>query len=251
MVYKWNVTLPKLTGRKKRKAYIYLPDDYEQHPEKRYPVLYMFDGHNVFFDYDATYGKSWGMNAYMTKTRTEMIIVAVECNHVGNGRLCEYSPFSHGDSSLGKVDGRGKLYMDWLTGYLKPFIDKRVRTLPEREHTWIGGSSMGGLMALYGVAEYNHVFGRAACLSPSLWIYLEKVMAFLEKAELYEDTVIYMDYGSGEIANHDRNSEALLKVSQHLLRRKVNLTFRIVPGGSHCEASWEKQIPIFMRCLGM
>ena len=65
MVKKWNVTIPKLSGDKERLAYIWLPDDYEANPEKRYPVMYMFDGHNVFFDEDATYGKSWGMAQYI------------------------------------------------------------------------------------------------------------------------------------------------------------------------------------------
>ena len=60
MVKKWNVTIPRLTGREKRRAYIYLPNSYRYHTERRYPVLYMFDGHNVFFDEDATYGKCWG-----------------------------------------------------------------------------------------------------------------------------------------------------------------------------------------------
>ena len=55
MVKKWPVTIPKLTGEKTRRAYIYLPDSYEKQPEKRYPVMYMFDGHNVFFDSDATF----------------------------------------------------------------------------------------------------------------------------------------------------------------------------------------------------
>ena len=65
MVYKWNVTIPKLSGDTPRRAYIWLPEDYEQNPDKRYPVMYMFDGHNVFFDSDATFGKSWGMAKYM------------------------------------------------------------------------------------------------------------------------------------------------------------------------------------------
>ena len=67
MVEKWKVTIPELTGDETRRAYIYLPESYKYKPKKRYPVLYMFDGHNVFFDSDATYGKSWGMKKYMDK----------------------------------------------------------------------------------------------------------------------------------------------------------------------------------------
>ena len=81
MIETWNVTIPELTGKEARKAYLYLPDSYWEDEGRRYPVLYMFDGHNVFFDQDATYGKSWGMGAYMDATRTQAIVAAVECNH--------------------------------------------------------------------------------------------------------------------------------------------------------------------------
>ena len=92
MLKKWNVTLPELTGDQERRAYIYLPDYYEIDESRRYPVMYMFDGHNVFVDEDATYGKSWGMNKFMNWTKKPLIIVAVECNHEGNYRLREYAP---------------------------------------------------------------------------------------------------------------------------------------------------------------
>ena len=250
MVYQWKLAIPQLTGTAKRRAYIYLPDSYKKDPERRYPVLYMFDGHNVFFDSHATYGKSWGMNTYMRRSKKQLIIVAVECNHEGNGRLEEYSPMSHSSSGLGRIRGRGKIYMDWLVHTLKPFIDANYRTLSDRRNTLICGSSMGGLMALYGVTAYNHIFQRAACLSPSLWV-SEKVMDMVKKAKILPDTCIYMDYGSEELANHDASREALMLMSQLLLEKKVNLTFRIVPGGTHCEASWEQQIPIFMECLNV
>lgn len=93
MIKKWRLRIPELTGRKTRRAYIYIPDEAMEDEEARYPVLYMFDGHNVFFDSDATYGKSWGMKKYMDESGLPLIIVAVECNHSpDNGRLSEYSP---------------------------------------------------------------------------------------------------------------------------------------------------------------
>ena len=88
MVDSWNITIPELTGDEPRRAYVYLPDSWEMDPDLRYPVLYMFDGHNVFFDEDATYGKSWGMSEYLDATQTQIMVVAVECNHhPDNGRL--------------------------------------------------------------------------------------------------------------------------------------------------------------------
>ncbi len=251
MVYKWNVTIPTLSGQPPRRGYIYLPDYYDDDPTRRFPVMYMFDGHNVFFDSDATYGKSWGMNSYMSWTRTPLIIVAIECNHNGDERLFEYSPFDFENSTLGKVRGKGKLYMDWMVNTLKPEIDAKYRTMPDREHTLICGSSMGGLMALYGATQYNHVFQRAACLSPSLWVSPVGVVEMVARADIKNDTCIYMDYGSAEIFNHAASAETLISTAHLLLTKRVNLAFRIVPGGTHSEASWEQQIPIFMDCLGI
>ena len=109
------------------------------------------------------------MMEYMDSTQTEMIIAAVECNHSPkNGRLEEYSPFSFRDSEFGFVKGRGKLTMDWMSGPFKAYIDEHYRTLGDREHTFIAGSSMGGLMSLYALMEYNSVYSRAAALSPSV-----------------------------------------------------------------------------------
>ncbi|MCD7733157.1 MAG: alpha/beta hydrolase [Oscillospiraceae bacterium] len=250
MVKIWDVVIPELSGDKTRRVYLYLPDYYDE-DDRRYPVMYMFDGHNVFFDSDATYGKSWGMNSYMSWTKTPLIIVAVECNHEGNSRLSEYSPLDFENSTLGKIEGKGKIYMDWLVWTLKPQIGRDYRTIPDREHTIICGSSMGGLMSLYAAVCYNKIFQRAACLSPSLWIDPEKVMDMIATSRIRNDTCIYMDYGSKEIFNHDDSPEALISVSHMLLTKRVNLTFRIVPGGTHSEASWEQQIPIFMECLGL
>ena len=158
MVDKWNITIPELTGEEERLAYIYLPESYFKEPEKRYPVLYMFDGHNVFFDEDATYGKSWGMKEYMDETKTQMIIAAVECNHSpDHGRLKEYSPFDFRERGFGEIQGRGRTTMEWMVNTFKAEIDRDFRTLPDRDHTFIAGSSMGGLMSLYAVLEFNHI----------------------------------------------------------------------------------------------
>ncbi len=251
VVKKWYVTIPQLSGTAKRRCYIYLPDSYRKEPEKRYPVMYMFDGHNVFFDADATFGKSWGMRDYMHRAKKQMIIVAVECNHEGNQRLEEYSPFSFEAPRLGKIRGRGATYMNWLVRTLKPYIDANYRTLPDREHTMIAGSSMGGLMSLYAVCAYNQVFQRAACLSPSLWVDTNKVLNLICKSNLRNDTSIYMDYGSKELDNHMASAGTLMLATQMLMAKQANVTLRIVPGGDNSESSWEKQIPIFMECLGV
>ena len=233
-----------------RPLHIWLPDSYFASNE-HYPVMYFFDGHNLFTDEDATYGKCWGMKEYMDETETPMIIVAVDCNHSpDNGRLKEYSPFNFSWKKM-RIKGEGKQTMDWFTKTLKPMIDERYPTLPDREHTYIAGSSMGGLIALYGVTAYNHIFRQAACLSPSLWVSPGKVLEMVARAHIRRDTTIYMDYGSEEMFNHAANAEALISTSHLLLTKRVNLALRVVPGGNHSEASWERQIPIFMECLGL
>jgi predicted alpha/beta superfamily hydrolase len=179
MIDKWNITIPELTGEESRRAYIYLPDSWQRNPELRYPVLYMFDGHNVFFDEDATYGKSWGMGEYLDAAQTQLIVAAVECNHhPDNGRLSEYSPWTFSNSDTGRVRGRGKTTMEWLVRSFKPAIDQEFPTLPGRNDTFIAGSSMGGLMALYAVMEYNRYFSRAAALSPSAQRFAIIVLSF-------------------------------------------------------------------------
>jgi predicted alpha/beta superfamily hydrolase len=250
MIKKWKVKIPALSGQMERNAYIYLPDDYET-AGKRYPVLYMFDGHNVFFDEDATYGKSWGMGEFMKQSGKDLIIVAVECNHEGNKRLEEYSPVDFEFPDVGTVPGRGKEYMKWMIEDLKAYIDKTYPTLADREHTALAGSSMGGLMALYGVCEYNDTFKKAACISPSFWMSKDKVLDIVTKANIATDSAVYIDYGSLELPNHPASSEALIAVARLLLTRRVNTHFQIVPGGIHNESSWEKQIPQFMDFLAI
>ena len=251
MLIKWNVTIPRLSGDTPRRAYVWLPDDYEQNPEKRYPVLYMFDGHNIFRDEYAAFGKSWGMEAYMQQTRKDLIIVAVECNHQGNHRLMEYSPVTYQNKDHGLIHGKAPVYMKWLTQQLKPYVDNTFRTLPDRDHTSLAGSSMGGLIALYGITAYNHMFRQAACLSPSLWVCPGKLLAMTARGHYAPDTRIFLSYGQQEMGNHKGNRPVIGAVSNILYHKGVNLTLRIIPDGCHCEAEWENQVPIFMESLGL
>lgn len=250
MIEKWPITIPELTGNEERGVYVYLPDSINHDPGRRYPVLYMFDGHNVFFDSDATYGKSWGMKEYMDYTGTQLLIAAVECNHSpDNGRLREYSPFPFDDPKLGHFPGLGRKTMEWMIGSFKKDIDSRFRTLADRENTFIGGSSMGGLMSLYAVLEFNKVFSRAAALSPSIWVAPEKLERLARRASLGPDTVVYMDYGSEEMRGRAGMLRGFGRMAALLVERRVLVTSRMVPGGQHCEASWERQIPFFMNTL--
>ena len=204
MIKKWSVSYPAVNGTEQRRAYVYLPTMYEAEPDRRFPVLYMFDGQNVFFDEDATYGH---------------------------------------------FDGKGQDTMNWYIHRFKPSIDRSFRTLPDREHTFIGGSSMGGLMSLYALLQYNDTFSRAAALSPSIWVAPDKLAGLVGRAKLEPGTVLYMDYGSREMGNHDGMRCGFAEMCSKVLTRGIHLTSRIVPGGTHSEASWEKQLPFVFHTL--
>ena len=250
MVKKWKIKIPELTGNERRRAYVYLPEYYKENRRRQYPVLYMFDGHNVFFDEDATYGKSWGMKEYMDYTGTPLIIAAVECNHSpDHGRLSEYSPYDFSERGFGSITGKGEITMQWMINTFKPYIDRHFRTMPDREHTYIAGSSMGGLMSLYAVLAHNDVFSRAAALSPALWIAPQKSEQMIRNGQVRPDTVVYMDYGSEEMGDRTKMGKQIGRAASLLMEKGILLTSRIVPGGEHCEASWEKQIPHFMGTL--
>ena len=121
MIKKWSVSYPAVNGTEQRRVYVYLPTMYEADPDRRYPVLYMFDGQNVFFDEDATFGKSWGLANYLDYTDTPLIVAAVECNAgPNNERLVEYSPYHFDDPTYGHFDGKGAATMSWFIHRFKP-----------------------------------------------------------------------------------------------------------------------------------
>lgn len=231
-----------------RTIHLYLPTSYFD-SDKHYPVMYMYDGHNLFYDDDATYGKSWGLKEYLDQGKYEMIIVGIECNHEGNERLNEFCPYTTTNDFFGFIDGKGQILMDWVVQELKPYIDKHYRTLPERIHTCIGGSSMGGLMALYSVVHYNHIFSKAACLSSTIGFVKKELFDEIQQSSLHPDTKVYLDWGSKEARNQTVlaiNTNDNLEIAHLLSTKKIQVYPRIVINGHHNEASWEKQIPIFM-----
>ncbi|MBR5925913.1 MAG: alpha/beta hydrolase [Firmicutes bacterium] len=252
MYEEWEVTIPSLTGDEMRRAFVYVPDEAQQNPEARFPVLYMFDGQNLFFDEQASFGKSWGLLDYLTEHNVPLIIAATECSHHAEedpcgGRLSEYSPFSFSDESWGSIEGRGEITMDYYVREFKPFIDAHFPTMPERRYTFIGGSSMGGLMTIYALMKYNDVFSRGAALSPSLEFSFEDIMDMIECAKIGR-THLYMDNGSKEMLSVKRK-RAYAEVAAALIKKGVYLESRIIPGGTHSEESWQNQVPFFIEAL--
>ena len=253
MLHEWRLTMPALTGKEKRRAWVYVPDSARADQSRRYPVLYMFDGQNLFSDAEATYGKCWGILDYFCAHNLPLMVAAIECSHHKEsdpcgGRLSEYSPFDFSAPEFGgDIRGRGKLTMDYYTETFKPYVDARFPSIPDREHTFIAGSSMGGLMTLYALMEYNQVFSRGAALSPSAAFDPEGVRAMIRAARI-DTTVLYMDMGQQELRSRgDRKLYA--DVTAQLMKKGVLQTSRLVPDGGHSEASWEKQLPLFIPTL--
>ncbi len=249
MIDEFSVTVPELSGDKKRRAYVCLPDSYFE-DDRAYPVLYMFDGQNVFFDEDATYGTSWGMKDYLEFSGAGLIVAAVECNDgANNERLSEYSPYTFDDPRFGKVAGKGKMTMEWFVNSFKPWVDGHYRTRPGREDCFIAGSSMGGLMSLYALLEYNRYFSGAAALSPSLWANKDMVEELIRTAPIDPNTVLYIDCGEQELGMRGNMWDSFGRVVRLLMERRIKVTARIVPSGRHCEACWAKQVPFFIGTL--
>ena len=231
-----------------RTVYVYLPDGWE-HSGKRYPVMYMYDGHNLFFDSTATYGTCWGLKEYLD-AHPHYIVVGVDCNHEGNERLVEYCPYT--TRHWGGLQGTGKAYMRWLVEELKPVIDARWPTRPDRRNTAVGGSSMGGLMSLYTIAAHSDTFSKAACLSPSAAICMPQLLAEIAGATLPGPTRVYISWGETECRGKSglaKTTANALTLAHALQGKGASVWPYLQLGGAHCEADWAKQVPQYMKFL--
>lgn len=242
-----------------RRLHIYLPEDYYRSAE-RYPVMYFFDGHNLFSDADATYGKSWGLKEFLDGWRKKMIVVGMECSHTGNERLEEYLPYPASDSFFGPLAVQGDATLEWILREVKPMIDFEYRTMPFRECTGIAGSSMGGLMAIRAVVHYNRWFSKAACVSSAIGFCPREVLADVNSTDITPDTRVYLSWGSREAwGEHDPLHEDKRSDSyrwNRAIARRVDKCGGTAwaycqEGGGHSEADWEKQVPGFMDFLWM
>jgi len=238
-----------------RRLHIYLPRGYE-YSNERYPVMYFFDGHNLFFNEDATFGKSWGLREFMDGWDKEMIIVGVQCSMTD--RLVEYCPYHFTKGFLGEIEGTGVETLDWMVSELKPMIDREYRTWSHREATAIGGASMGGLMSLFAAIRFNDVFSKAACLSSTIAPCMEDFIRDIGQTKLQSDTRVYLSWGTeegGGTKEYPRNdTRSDMEIRNETLAGRIrekgalSRTYKQV-GGRLCEADWEKQVPGFMRFL--
>lgn len=239
-----------------RKLHIYLPRGYDESAE-RYPVVYMFDGHNLFFNEMATYGKSWGLLSFLDAWQKPLIVVGMECSHEGNARLDEYGPYER--TLLGHhIKPMGEQTFQWIVRDVKPWVDANLRTWPHREATAIAGSSMGGIMSLYGVIVHNDVFGKAACLAAGAHWYERPVTADLEASHIDPDTRVYLSWGEDEKGRtragadpltESAEGRAVARVCAKLEAHGARTLAYFQEGGRHCEASWEQQNERYLNFL--
>ena len=238
-----------------RPLHIRVPD----RGEGPFPVFYFFDGHNLFRDEDATFGKSWGLDSYMNNWDKDLIIVGIECAHEPDKRLSEYLPYGRESGWLKGIEPLGDAVMQGIIYELKPYIDETFPTIPFRECTAIGGSSMGGLMSAYALIKYNQYFSKAACVSPSIGSVSGKLWHDMNITEMSPDTRMFLSWGTmegyGGIENpqeEDRSSwlYRTIRATANKVEKaggKAKLFCQV--GGRHCEADWEKQLGIFMPFL--
>lgn len=234
-----------------RMIHMYLPDDYLT-SGKTYPVLYMFDGHNLFFDEDATFGRSWRLEEEIRKVGAELIVVGQECSHEGNARLDEYGPFAFYDSQFGVFPGKGEMTMDFFIHDLKPYIDAHFPTRPSRRWTWIGGSSCGGLMALYAGYHHSDVYSRSLVISPYILPVVGPLMADVAASHPHLPSRMYMSWGAHEgsgMHSFIEETEACTSLADLLMDKGLMVRFNVKPQGEHTEASWQEEAPEFLRFL--
>lgn len=159
-----NFNMPTLN--RSRRVWIYLPPNYDS-VSTHYRVMYAHDGQNLF-DATTSFSGEWEvdetLNALFASGDPGAIVVGVD--HGGGSRLDEYNPWVTANYG----GGEGDAYVDFLVYHLKPYIDANYRTLPDRDHTAIFGSSMGGLISWYAALRNPEVFGRAGIFSPAYWI---------------------------------------------------------------------------------
>jgi enterochelin esterase-like enzyme len=238
---------------------VWCPPGYAEATDVRYPVLYMHDGQNLFDPALAYGGVDWGVDEAMSRMIHERglpgaIIVGVW--NSGEGRWLDYMPqrpaqlpnvqatfAGWGRADMGLV--RSDSYLRFLVDELKPFIDATYRTLPDQPHTLVMGSSMGGLISLYALEQYPHVFGRAGCLSTHWPAGGDPLVDWMgQHLPPPGRHKLYFDYGTATL---DAQYEPFqLRMDGHLAAagytRDIDWITRRFEGAEHNEAAWRARV---------
>ncbi|WP_051605554.1 alpha/beta hydrolase [Sediminibacter sp. Hel_I_10] len=228
-----------------RKISAVLPYDYYQ-TDKRYPVLYLQDGQNLFNPL-ALYG-DWAIDKSMEKLAEEGMsdIVIIAIDHGEEERINEYLPYYH--PRFG--EGKGNFYIQFMIERLIPYINNNFRTLTDFENTGIGGSSMGGLISLHAGLSNPGVFGKMMIFSPSLWI-SKTIFNNTKSFEPLEESKIYLYSGGKESIEHLPNAQKLGSIIKEKMIKghRIDFHFSINEMGNHAEVHWREEFPKAVKWL--
>jgi predicted alpha/beta superfamily hydrolase len=233
-----------------RTVSVYLPPQYLEQEERRFPVLYLQDGQNLF-DGRTSYiaGRTWNASTTadsLAEAGEIEPVILVGVANTGLRRMAEYTPTR--DFKMG--GGEGRSYGRMLIEELKPLIDSTYRTLPEASNTGVGGSSLGGLISLYLGFANPGVFGKVAVMSPSLWWDHRSILNAISQQVTKPDLRIWLDMGTAEGARHLRDADMLERM---LLKRGwrngVDLAYVKAEGAVHDEGAWSDRFGDVLRFL--
>lgn len=226
--------------KKKRHIWVYLPGGYEK-STARYPVMYMNDGQNVFDEYLAPYGE-WGvdecLDSLIAQNKPACIVVAIETG--GMDRMSEYNPYNftwkrENDSIT--FEPKAEEYLNDVINTVKPYIDKKFRTLTSNENTIIAGSSMGGLISYYAAIKYPEVFGKAGIFSPAFWT----ASGIDDLTDSIGNNIKgkYFFYMGGKEGEDDL--QRMIKIKEKVGAGSSAMIYSIIdPDGQHKEEAWRK-----------
>ena len=228
---------------------IWLPPGYDARSPRRYPVLYLHDGQNLFDDATAFAGE-WHVDETAQRLVTSGAIeplIVVGIANAGAYRIEEYTPTRDGAKKMG---GSAHRYGRMIVEELKPLIDGEFRTDPAPAYTGIGGSSLGALVSLFLALCYPQTFGRVAALSPSVWWDNRFILRRIRIMRQKRDLRIWLSTGSAE---GEGVADAARRVRDALVakgwRLGVDLDFREYAGARHNEQAWGAQMEDVLRFL--
>lgn len=220
-----------------RRIWIYLPPGYAK-SQKRYPVLYMHDGQNLFDAATSAYGE-WRVDESidsLIKAREKPCIVVGIDN--GPNRMQEYNPYRFFDFGEGEADQ----YLAFLVETLKPIIDKKYRTLADKNNTLIAGSSMGALVSYYAMLKEPKLFGKAGIFSPAFWT-ANGIKDFTDSLASACSGKFFFYVGAKE---GDEYVKKMQEIQELLGAKSSAMIYSVLdPRGKHNEAAWRKWFPEF------
>jgi alpha-glucosidase len=224
--------MPQLQNRTRR-IWIYLPPDYET-SQKKYPVLYMHDGQNLFDDVTSFSGE-WQLDETLNRLFEEknIGIIVIGIDNGGDKRIDEYSPWKN--EKYG--GGEGDLYLEFMVETLKPYVDSNFRTLSNKKNTGLFGSSMGAFISHYGGLKYPNVFGKIGVFSPSFW-FSNSSFDFAKSHSNLIDTKMYFLAGDQEGEEVIPDMEKMIAIMTQNGFAAKNISSKIIQREKHNEQLW-------------